>query len=330
MSQTSVSTLGNNKTPCPVCSESITGKYLFNHFCTKHEKQVLAQNTKEGIQEVIDSKQPFIAYNEDAIVSMGCLGCKKGFSNLHKATTHFQQDDECLRKHIAQLGIWKSNAKKGGKYTSKEVKEYANKNGGHYKFVDQADKNRCAYLFLAMQLEGLDRYLANSIKQIGIINNEFDNAVKILENANDKLSVSDVQQIYTTDWNRYIKRAWYYIEGIMHFYFHPMYHWDFMKYTPFPQPSSDPHQVELELYLNGDVETFQWKPIVLQSAIEYERLKNPPDATELFRKTYEEDMKKMEEHNALLQRQKEEIIEKYKALEQRAMMYEGSEEEETE
>jgi hypothetical protein len=329
MSQASTSTLGNNKTPCPICNESIAGRYLFNHFCTKHEKQVLAQNTKEGIEEVINLNQPFIAYNEDSIVSMGCLGCKKGLSNGHKATNHFQQDPECLRKHIEQLGIWKSLAKKNGKYSSKEVQEYSKKHGGNYKYTDDADKKRCGYLFLAAQLQGLDTYLAKSIQQIGIINKEFDMAVKILETINTKLVVSDVQEIYTTDWHKYIGRAWRWIEDIMHTYFHPTYHWDFMKYTPFPQPSGDPHQVELELYLNGDVETFVWKPIELQSVKEYENLKNPPNAAELFRKAYEEDLRKMKEQHEQLKRDKLEMAKRYKELEERALMAERSEDSDT-
>jgi len=336
MSQTSVSTLGNNKTSCPVCNNEIQGRALFNHLLTKHEKHVLAQHTKESIQEAIDQNQPFMAHNEDSITSMGCLGCKKGFSNYHKFVTHFLQNDgdKCTSKHKSALQHFKVLARKGGKYSTKEVQDYSKQNGGRYKYLvgsdgtTTTDKNRCSYLFLAAQLEGLDIYLAKSIQQIGIINKDFDMAVKILETINSKLEVKDVQEIYTTDWHRYIGRAWSWIQDIMHTYLHQTYHWDFMKHTPFPQPSGDLQQVELELYLNGDVETFDWKPIELQSSKVYDCLKNPPNATELFRKAYEEDMRRMMEQHEQLKRDKLEMAKRYKALEERALMSEVNEEEE--
>jgi len=313
-----------------MCHSNITAKHLYNHCLVKHEKQVANLNTKEEVQQIIDEQRAFeFVVGENTL--LGCLACKKGFSNQHKFATHLLQDggDQCKIKHREQLTYWKTLARKAGKYSKTELAEYQKQNI-RYKPTDDADKNRCSYLFLAEQLQGLDMYLTNSIKRIGFINKEFDMAVKILESINTQLDVTDVQEIYTKDWARLNNRAWNWIISIQDTYFHPQYHWEFMRYTPFPITSLDPDQVELGLYLNGDVDTYKWKPIDLQCVKEYERLKNPPDAVEEFKKLYEEDMRRMKDQEERIKQDKLELAKRYKALEERAMMYEGDEEEEQE
>jgi hypothetical protein len=170
--------------------------------------------------------------------------------------------------------------------------------------------------------------LSRSIKQIGIINREIEMAVKILETINKKVQVTDVQQIYTTDWAQLTNRAWHWIGNIQDTFVRPTYQFDYMKYTPFQQPCSDPLQNELGLYLNGDIETYKYEPIDLQCVKEYENLKNPPNAHELFMKAYKEDMKRMKEQEEHLKNEREEMKQRLKLLDERATMHEGDEDEE--
>jgi hypothetical protein len=165
---------------------------------------------------------------------------------------------------------------------------------------------------------------------IGFVNKDLEMAVKILEKVNSQLKVNDVQEIYTTDWYRLCNRAWHWVNGVQDKYFHTTYHWDFMKYTPFPAPCGDSDQAELNLYLNGDVETYTWQPIDLQCVKAYNEILNPPDAAEVFKKAYAEDMKRLAEQQQQMKLEKLEMQKKYQALEERALMCESLEEEQEE
>jgi len=323
----STTSLGNNKAECPVCQESLTAKHVFNHLIKKHQTEILLDQTKESIGEMIDQQRSFLAYNEDSIVLQGCLGCCKGFSNEHKASKHFKEKTACFKEHVKQLNHLKALVKKSGKYTTKEAKDYLKMNG-HYKSTDDNDKNRCAYFYCATSIQGWDKYLAWAIRSIKEVNDTFDVAVKLLTQLNDMLQVKDEKEIYTIDWSKRVNTTWFWLGQVQENYVRAVRFFDFLKYTPY-SPDSDLGDVnEVQLYLNSSPETDKYEPIDLECVKAYSELKNPISTREAFLKSYAEDLKRMKEQEESIKKEKQEMARRMLELDERAKMYERDEEEE--
>jgi len=323
----STTSLGNNKAECPVCKEELTAKHVFNHLIKKHQTEILLEQTKESIGEMIDQQRSFLAYNEDSIVLQGCLGCCKGFSNEHKASKHFKEKPSCLKEHVKQLNHLKALVKKSGKYTSKEAKDYL-KTNGYYRSTDQSDKNRCGYFYGATSMKGWDKYLTWAIGTVKETNDTFDVAIKVLTQLNTMLQIKDEQEIYTNDWYRKVNIVWFWLGRVQDDYVRAVKWFDFLKYTPYSPDSESGDANEVELYLNASPESYKYEPIDLECVKAYNELKNPISTREAFLKSYAEDMKRMKEQEEFIKREKQEMARRMLELDERAKMYERDEEEE--
>jgi len=295
----------------------------------KHQTEILLDQTKETIGQMIDQRLSFLAYNEDSIVLQGCLGCCKGFSNEHKASKHFKEKPDCLKEHVKQLNHLKSLVKKTGKYTSKEAKDYLKMNG-YYKPIDQSDGNRCAYFYGATSMKGWDKYLTWAIGLIKETNDTFDVAVKLLTQYNTILQVKDEQEIYTNDWAKKVNTIWFWLGQVQDNYVRAVKFFDFLKYTPYSPDSELGNANEVELYLNASAESDKYEPIDLECVKAYNEIKNPLSAKEAFLKSYAEDMKRMKEQEELIKKERQEMARRLLELEERAKMCERDENEEEE
>lgn len=325
----STTSLGNNKTECPICQEGMTAKYVFNHLIKKHQTDILLDHTKESIEEIIDQQRSFLAYNEDSIVLQGCLGCCKGFSNEHKASKHFKEKPACFKEHVKQLNHLKSLVKKTGKYTLKEAKDYL-KTNGYYRSTDEKDKNRCGYFYAATSMKGWDKYIAWAIQTVKETNDTFDVVIKVLTQLNIMLQIKDEQEIYTNGWYKKVNTVWFWLGRVQDDYVRAVRWFDFLKYTPYSPDSELGDANEVQLYLNACPESYKYEPIDLECVKAYNELKNPATERELFLKAYAEDMKRLAEQQQQMKLEKLEMQKKYKALEERALMCESLEEEQEE
>lgn len=262
----SKASLGNNKSECPVCQEEMGGRYLFNHLIKKHQTKILEDQTKDEINTMIETNQPFLAYNDDGIILQGCLGCCVGYANGHKASKHFKDKPECLKEHIKQMNHLKLLVKKTGPYTEDEVKEYLNKNKT-YKFQSQKDKNECTYMLLASSMEGLDKWLCTQFENDPSMHTQWFNERRI-KTISFLKALHDDLLVKPKDDEAWIEHR-YNIQTSFPDILPSSYSFDFdttqlYKFTPFTNNIDTFYKKTSELYLTTNRKTFTYNPIELQ------------------------------------------------------------------
>lgn len=95
---------------CPVCSNSLTVKRMFNHIRAKHQGYFFKCTTKTWLQDA-EKGQPLKIMWEvkndfdeiDYVVIYGCLSTNKTFKDVNRALAHFKKDKVALKDHNKQI-----------------------------------------------------------------------------------------------------------------------------------------------------------------------------------------------------------------------------------
>ena len=180
VSKTSVSSLSNSKTVCPVCGDEFTLKYLFNHIITKHEQGVDLSVEKESVREMITKQLPLcIKYDGQSI--RGCLGCNKTYSSDASAKLHFNRDATCFKKHQAALKRFSEG--------------------------DTTNENDVWHRLIAYYLPFMDHFLT-SLVYSGHCNKIVTRAIEELKNTQDVL----IENHPDTKWVKVINKAVFWVD----------------------------------------------------------------------------------------------------------------------
>lgn len=96
----------NQKIACPVCSEELTRKVMFNHIRVKHENYLQTQTTKQWLEAASEGKPLCIFwetsndFDEIELTKLyACLGTNKTFQTESRAMAHFKKDPKALKAH---------------------------------------------------------------------------------------------------------------------------------------------------------------------------------------------------------------------------------------
>lgn len=94
------------KIPCPVCTEELTRRSMFNHIRVKHENFLQTQTTKEWLTAASEGKPLCIFwetsndFDEMELTKLyACLGSNKTFQTECRAMAHFKKDPKALKAH---------------------------------------------------------------------------------------------------------------------------------------------------------------------------------------------------------------------------------------